>query len=71
MSEWGIVTIIVLCILVNIVIQMMLCYTVIYAGNRSVADDTNIELSQRSVIHNYNEGSPCESPSLSDEHSSN
>ena len=71
MSDWGIVSIIVLSIFVGFGVQIFLCYAIIYAGNRSSADDTDIDVTQQSEIHKIIEGSPCESPSLSNEHSSN
>ena len=71
MSDWSFVLIIVLCILIGFVVQIYLCYVIFYAGNRSVADDTDIVVTQKSEIHKNNEGSPCESPSLSNEHLSN
>lgn len=71
MSDWGIVSIIVLCILIGFAVQIWLCYAMFYSGNRSTADDTNINVTQQSEIHKNNEGSPCESPSLSNEQSSN
>jgi hypothetical protein len=71
MSDWGIVSIIVLCILIGFAVQILLCYAMFYAGNRSAADDTAIDFSQQSVVHKNTEGSPCESPSLSNENSNN
>lgn len=71
MSYWGIVSIIVLCILIGFAVQILLCYVMFYAGNRSTADNTDIDVTQQSEIHKNNEGSPCESPSLSNEQSSN
>lgn len=71
MSDWGIVSIIVLSIFVGFGVQIFLCYAIIYAGNRSAADDTAIDFSQQSVVHKNTKGSPCESPSLSNENSNN
>ena len=71
MSDWGVVSIIVLCILIGFAVQILLCYAMFYAGNRSAADDTAIDFSQQSLVHKNTEGSPCESPSLSNEHLSN
>lgn len=71
MSDWDIVSIIVLCILIVFAVQILLCYAMFYSGNRSTADDTNINVTQQSEIHKNNEESPCESPSLSNEQSSN
>lgn len=50
MSDWGIVSIIVLCILIGLAVQILLCYAMFYAGNRSTADDTDIDVTQQSEI---------------------
>lgn len=74
MSDWGIVSIIVLGTLAGFIVQILICYALFYAGNRSISDDVNIDdidNSQQSKIHKINKGSPCESPSLSKEHSIN
>jgi len=54
MSDWGVVSIIVLCILIGFVVQILLCYAMFYAGNRSTADDTDIDVTQQSEIHKNN-----------------
>ncbi len=71
MSDWGIVSIIVLCILIGLGLQILLCYATLYVGNRSIADDTDINVTQLNEIHKNNEGSSCETPPLSNEHSGN
>ncbi len=71
MSDWGIVSIIVLCILIGMNVQILLCYAMFYVVNRSANDDTDIDVTKQSEIHKDNEGSPCESPSLSNEQSTN
>ena len=71
MSDWGIVSIIVLCILIGFAVKILLCFATFYTGNRSAADDTDIDVTKQSEIRKINEGSPCESPSPSNEQSSN
>ena len=41
MSDWGIVSIIVSCILVGFGVQICICYAVFYASKRNVSDDLN------------------------------
>lgn len=67
MSEWGVVSIIVFCLFVSFCVQILLCYAIFSVGNRSIADDAEMDNRQLSDIHKTNEGSPCESPSLSNE----
>ena len=47
MSDWGIVSIIVLCILIGFTVQIFLCFATFYAGNRSTNDATDIDFTKQ------------------------
>ena len=50
MSDRGIVSIIVLCNLIGIAVQILLCFAIFYIGNRSANDDTDIDVTKQSEI---------------------
>ena len=47
MSDWGIVSIIVLCILIGFAVQILLCFATFYTGNRRANDDTDIYVTKQ------------------------